>query len=107
ASLEGIADARDEDAEILSRENGKIRQEAWVDALVFEIRTKLATALADEIDEPKVLEPVEGIPIRTTVRYQSLGVVTIIVPFNWPIAILGAALGHALMAGNTVIVKPP
>ena len=28
-------------------------------------------------------------------------------PFNWPIAILGAALPHALLAGNTVIVKPP
>jgi acyl-CoA reductase-like NAD-dependent aldehyde dehydrogenase len=29
------------------------------------------------------------------------------VPFNWPIAILGAALPHALLAGNTAIVKPP
>ncbi|MDX2378123.1 aldehyde dehydrogenase family protein, partial [Microbacterium sp. LRZ72] len=28
-------------------------------------------------------------------------------PFNWPIAILGAALPHALLAGNTAIVKPP
>ncbi|HLS48736.1 MAG TPA: aldehyde dehydrogenase family protein [Actinomycetaceae bacterium] len=107
AALVGLEEARDADAEILSRENGKVRQEAWVDALVFDIRTKLATALADEIDEAKVLEPVDGIPVRTTVRYQSLGVVTIIVPFNWPIAILGAALGHALMAGNAVIVKPP
>ena len=33
--------------------------------------------------------------------------VTIIVPFNWPVAILGAALPHALLAGNAVIVKPP
>ena len=47
------------------------------------------------------------IPTETTVSYQPLGVVTIIVPFNWPIAILGAALPHALLAGNTVIVKPP
>ena len=30
-----------------------------------------------------------------------------IVPFNWPIAILGASLPHALLAGNTAIVKPP
>src|SRR5690606_37940420 len=36
-----------------------------------------------------------------------LGVTTIIVPFNWPIAILGASLPHALLAGNTRIVKPP
>jgi acyl-CoA reductase-like NAD-dependent aldehyde dehydrogenase len=48
-----------------------------------------------------------AIPTRTTVAHQALGVVTIIVPFNWPIAILGAALPHALLAGNAVIVKPP
>ena len=45
--------------------------------------------------------------MSTEVRYQPLGVVTVIVPFNWPIAILGAALPHALLAGNTAIVKPP
>ena len=33
--------------------------------------------------------------------------VTIIVPFNWPLAILGASLPYALVAGNAVIVKPP
>ena len=48
-----------------------------------------------------------GIPVETTVAYQPLGVVTVIVPFNWPIAILGASLPHALLAGNTAIVKPP
>jgi acyl-CoA reductase-like NAD-dependent aldehyde dehydrogenase len=36
-----------------------------------------------------------------------MGVVTIILPFNWPLAILGASLPQALLAGNTVIVKPP
>jgi acyl-CoA reductase-like NAD-dependent aldehyde dehydrogenase len=54
-----------------------------------------------------VLPPAPGISVETTVAYQSLGVVTVIVPFNWPIAILAAALPHALLAGNTVIVKPP
>ena len=42
AALEGIADFRDEDAAILSQENGKIRMEAWVDSLVFELRWNLA-----------------------------------------------------------------
>jgi len=106
-AIAGIADERDEDAAILSQENGKIRLEGWVDALVFEIRWNLALALADEVDRGKVLSPAPGIPVETTVEYQSIGPVTIIVPFNWPIAILGAALPHALLAGNTVIVKPP
>jgi acyl-CoA reductase-like NAD-dependent aldehyde dehydrogenase len=107
AALEGIADFRDEDAAILSQENGKIRQEAWVDSLVFEIRWNLALALADEVDNTKVLPPAPGIPVSTTVAFQPLGVVTVIVPFNWPIAILAASLPHALLAGNTAIVKPP
>lgn len=107
AALEGIAEHRDEDAAVLSRENGKIRMEAWVDSLVFEIRWNLALALAAEVDASKVLPPAPGIPVSTTVAYQPLGVVTVIVPFNWPIAILAASLPHALLAGNTAIVKPP
>jgi acyl-CoA reductase-like NAD-dependent aldehyde dehydrogenase len=108
AAIEGVAAFRDEDAAILSQENGKVRFEAWVDALVFEIRWGLALSLADQVAESHVLEPIPGaIPTRTTVRHQSLGVVTVIVPFNWPIAILGASVPHALLAGNAVIVKPP
>ena len=108
AALAGIAENRDDDAAILSQENGKIRFEAWVDSLVLELRWKLALSHTDEVNASKVLPPIPGaIPVQTTVAYQPLGVVTIIVPFNWPIAILGAALPHALLAGNTVIVKPP
>ncbi|OMH34409.1 aldehyde dehydrogenase family protein [Tersicoccus sp. Bi-70] len=107
AALAGIAEARDEDAAILSRENGKIRMESWVDSLVFELRWNLALELADEVDATRTLSPAPGIPVTTTVAHQPLGVVTVIVPFNWPIAILGAALPHALLAGNTAIVKPP
>jgi acyl-CoA reductase-like NAD-dependent aldehyde dehydrogenase len=108
AALKGIAENRDEDAAILSQENGKIRFEAWIDSLVLELRWKLALSHTDEVNAAKVLPPIHGaIPVETTVAYQPLGVVTIIVPFNWPVAILGAALPHALLAGNTVIVKPP
>jgi acyl-CoA reductase-like NAD-dependent aldehyde dehydrogenase len=107
-AIAGIADERDADAAILSQENGKVRFEAWVDALVFELRWNLALMLADEVDTGHTLPVVPGaIPVSTAVSYQSLGVVTVIVPFNWPIAILGAALPHALLAGNTAIVKPP
>ncbi|WP_179491572.1 aldehyde dehydrogenase family protein [Microbacterium immunditiarum] len=107
-AIAGIADDRDEDAAILSQENGKIRFEAWVDALVFEIRWNLALSLKDEVETSKTLPVVPGaIPVATEVSYQPLGVVTVIVPFNWPIAILGASLPHALLAGNTAIVKVP
>ena len=32
---------------------------------------------------------------------------SLIVPFNWPLAILAASLPQALVAGNTVVVKAP
>ena len=67
-------------------------------------RTELACGLADRVDE---VDTLPGPPTETIVSFKPMGVVTIIVPFNWPIAILGASMPYALMAGNTVIVKPP
>ncbi|GAA1804631.1 aldehyde dehydrogenase family protein [Nesterenkonia flava] len=107
AAVEGIDADRDTDAAILSQENGKPVMEAWVDALVFEIRWRLAAGLADEVDQATVLRTADQIPTETTVRYKPLGVATVIIPYNWPLAILAASLPQALVAGNTVIVKPP
>ncbi|WP_199432660.1 aldehyde dehydrogenase family protein [Qaidamihabitans albus] len=91
-------------AEILTRENGKIRMESFIDSLVFEQRCRMTIDLAGDVGEVTHLP---APPYRTEVHHRPLGVVTIIVPFNWPIAILGASLPHALLAGNTVVVKPP
>jgi acyl-CoA reductase-like NAD-dependent aldehyde dehydrogenase len=44
---------------------------------------------------------------RTTVEYVPYGVVACILPFNWPVSILGNKLLPALLAGNTVVVKAP
>ena len=65
AALVGIAEERDADAAILSQENGKIRFEAWIDSLVFEIRWNLALMLADEVETGKTLPVVPGIPVET------------------------------------------
>src|ERR1700744_1547027 len=78
AALGGIAENRDDDAAILSQENGKVRFEAWVDSLVLALRWKLALNHADEVNASKVLAPIPGaIPVETTVAYQPLGVCSI------------------------------
>ena len=59
---------------------------------------------APELDDA---ERIAGPPFETTIAHVPAGVVTIIFPFNWPLAILAASLPYALMAGNTVVVKPP
>jgi acyl-CoA reductase-like NAD-dependent aldehyde dehydrogenase len=104
ASLRGLPEQHEADAELLTREIGKIRFESKVDLWVLNHRFELACGLADQVD---VVTTLEGPPFRTDVAYTALGVVTIIIPFNWPLAILGASLPYALVAGNTVIVKPP
>jgi acyl-CoA reductase-like NAD-dependent aldehyde dehydrogenase len=89
---------------LLVREHGKVLAEAQIEMRVFTARFHQAAAFAHELDST---ERIAGPPFDTTVVKVPQGVVTIIVPFNWPLAILGAALPYALMAGNTVIVKTP
>jgi acyl-CoA reductase-like NAD-dependent aldehyde dehydrogenase len=101
AALAPLEADRPATAEVLTRENGKIRMESVIDSIVFEHRCRLAIGLAGEVDAEYELAT------GTRVRQRPLGVVTIIVPFNWPLAILGASLAYALVAGNTVVVKPP
>jgi acyl-CoA reductase-like NAD-dependent aldehyde dehydrogenase len=104
AALEGLDADAAERAELLVRENGKVRFEADIDLYGFVMRFNSAAALAPRLDEP---ERLDGPPFATTITHLPVGVVTIIVPFNWPLAILAASLPYALMAGNTVVVKPP
>ncbi len=60
---------------------------------------QLATQLADE--------QVSGIGAGTTLlRYQPLGVVSILTPWNFPHCLNVMKLNHALAAGNTVVLKP-
>jgi acyl-CoA reductase-like NAD-dependent aldehyde dehydrogenase len=104
AALAPLEADRPATAEVLTRENGKIRMESFIDSIVFAHRFALATALADGLGQVTHLP---APPYRTEVSHLPLGAVTIIVPFNWPLAILGASLPQALLAGNTVVVKPP
>jgi acyl-CoA reductase-like NAD-dependent aldehyde dehydrogenase len=103
-ALEGLGSDNDARTDILSRENGKIRFEAFIDLAVFSGRFHQAAEYAPGLD---VDEHIQGPPFNTTITKLSRGVVTIIYPFNWPLAILAASLPAALMSGNTVIVKPP
>ncbi len=103
-ALPGLELDVEQRAELLVREHGKVLSEARLEMRVFVARFHQAASFARELDSA---ERIAGPPFDTTVAQVPQGVVTIIVPFNWPLAILGAALPYALMAGNTVIVKPP
>jgi acyl-CoA reductase-like NAD-dependent aldehyde dehydrogenase len=104
ASLGALVADNDERIDILSRENGKVRSECDIEMHVFDARFNLAADLADVVAAVRELP---APPFRTQISHLPLGVVSLIVPFNWPLAILAASLPQALVAGNTVVVKPP
>jgi acyl-CoA reductase-like NAD-dependent aldehyde dehydrogenase len=103
-SLAALAADNDERVALLVRENGKVRHECEIEMHVLEGRFQLAADLAGEVD---AVRRIEAPPFRTGVSRLPLGVVSLIVPFNWPLAILAASLPQALVAGNTVVVKAP
>lgn len=127
AALEALDDDHQERVDVLVRENGKVRPEADVELGVFAWRCELAAGLAPELKNVRDFPPLgerpnvelsrsgerprmrrfTAPPFRSTVTAMPLGVVTIIVPYNWPLAIAAASLPYALVAGNTVVVKPP
>jgi acyl-CoA reductase-like NAD-dependent aldehyde dehydrogenase len=104
AALDSLQEDHEARVELLSRENGKVRMECHIDMEAMAGRFRLAAGLADEATSVRTLD---APPLRTTTMRLPLGVVSIIVPFNWPLAIAGAALPYALVAGNTTVVKAP
>ena len=53
----------------------------------------------------RIVAPVER-KTMSLVRYESVGVVGCIIPWNYPLALMGWKLAPALAAGNTVVMKP-
>ena len=53
----------------------------------------------------RIVAPVET-KTMSLVRYESIGVVGCIIPWNYPLALMGWKLAPALAAGNTVVMKP-
>ncbi len=102
-----IVDHQDEVIETICSETGKPRTEALVaevfyccDLLGFYAKNS-ERHLKDEIRSPHLLKNK-----RAYVIYQPLGVVGVISPWNYPFTLTMGDVVPALMAGNTVLLKP-
>jgi acyl-CoA reductase-like NAD-dependent aldehyde dehydrogenase len=106
ARLQAAADAAlasfdlDTVAARLTREHGKVLLESIFDvtaglAMVGALAPVMAEALTDRAAGASVIEAIPH------------GVVAAVLPFNWPPAVMGNKVMPALLAGNTVVVKPP
>ncbi|MFC4006964.1 aldehyde dehydrogenase family protein [Nonomuraea purpurea] len=101
AAAGAVSAARDELAVLLATEQGKpVRAAAFeVDQHALWLRESAALPLAEEILQD------DGTAVAALVR-RPLGVVAAITPWNYPILLAGWKLGPALVAGNTVVLKP-
>lgn len=89
--------------ELLTREMGKPKAQGVGEA------SYCAKGIADEVDsivEALRPETLEDDRLVTTLRFDPFGVVAAITPWNFPLLMVFQSVIPALMAGNTVLLKP-
>jgi aldehyde dehydrogenase (NAD+) len=91
-------------AEIEVRDNGKLYAEMSAQTAYMAQWYHYYGGLADKI-EGSVL-PTDKPDTFNYTRYEPLGVVVAIIPWNSPLLLMAWKLAPALAAGNTVVVKP-
>ncbi|MEZ5946280.1 MAG: aldehyde dehydrogenase family protein [Hyphomonas sp.] len=96
-----IAQHGEELARLLTREQGKPFEQAMGDVLGA-AHWFVETA---KMDIPEVVSQDDDERYAVT-RYEPIGVVAAIVPWNFPMILAAFKLAPALLAGNTVVLKP-
>ena len=100
-AAKAIMESQDDLAKILSAEQGKP-----VPAAAFEVsQTALWLEVSAGLDLPREVLQDDGEAYAEVVR-RPLGVVAAITPWNFPLLLAGWKIGPALVAGNTVVLKP-
>lgn len=104
-----IADCLNEDEadvtmrkRLFTQEHGKTLFETTIEITRLADRFRQVAGFADKLGANATIK---GPQFDTVITRQSRGVTTLIVPWNWPLAILGSKLPQALLAGNTVVIK--
>jgi acyl-CoA reductase-like NAD-dependent aldehyde dehydrogenase len=94
----------DDRAVLYVRENGKTLREAKGELTGVPNRQKLTLSFADQLDTDIDISDPNG---RTKIRRRPFGVVVSIVPWNSPVSLAFSQIVSALLAGNSVVLKPP
>ncbi|MBN1215706.1 MAG: NADP-dependent glyceraldehyde-3-phosphate dehydrogenase [Candidatus Lokiarchaeota archaeon] len=96
--------------ELLMKENGKPLNSAISEikrtALIFDATAEAKSELIGTTMTGDIMEGASKEKISITYRVP-LGVVLCIGPFNYPFNLTGSKIAPALLAGNTVVMKPP
>jgi acyl-CoA reductase-like NAD-dependent aldehyde dehydrogenase len=96
-----LAERADEIARVLTQEQGKPLRDskAEIDLFVATIREVCSLEIGVEVIHDDSVRRVE-------LHYRPHGVVAAIIPWNFPLGLIGNKLPAALLMGNTMVIKP-
>jgi aldehyde dehydrogenase len=104
AAAADIEAGNPERARLLTLEHGKTLAEAAHDVAGAPRILRYYAGLAERYDTPEVEDGELG---RLERRRRPMGPVAVIVPWNAPVYLAYLMVAPALLAGNTIVVKPP
>lgn len=99
-----LLDQKAEMARIITLEQGKPLKESIAEVDYAAAFFRFFSTQLGRIEAELLPEPVKG--LRWTVHYRPAGVVGLITPWNFPLAMLAKKLAPALAAGCGVVAKP-
>jgi acyl-CoA reductase-like NAD-dependent aldehyde dehydrogenase len=101
-----IARRADEFADLIRRENGKPRLDGLIEVMMSLTHLDHAARRAEKALRPRRVSPGALANCRASIRYQPLGVIGLIGPWNYPLFTPMGSISYALAAGNAVVFKP-
>lgn len=104
--LELMIDARDEISRVVNQDGGKSRQDALVELLVLADNLQAYLHHAPRWLRTQRVSPGLYFTKRATVEHRPRGVVLVLAPWNYPLILALSPVLSALLAGNTVVLKP-
>lgn len=102
-AIEKIKAAENEIVQLLSREHGKPVYDAHGEIFVSLMWMEFACNEAKAALQEEIQEHDHG---KTILSHDPIGVVAAISPWNYPIALSTIKIAPALLAGNTIVLKP-
>ncbi|RFU61271.1 aldehyde dehydrogenase family protein [Peribacillus glennii] len=102
-AVQKIKDATPEISRLLSREHGKPLYDAEGEFAVSIMWMEYACSIVKDVIKDQVQEHDHG---KTIITFDSVGVVSAIIPWNYPISLSTIKIAPALLTGNTMVLKP-
>ena len=91
-------------ARLFTSEHGKVLAEANFELATAPMVAAVLGSMAEAALAPEQIDPQARYP---RLHREPYGVAALVIPFNWPLAVMMTKLTSALTAGNTAVVKLP